>query len=250
MSNRRIASRSWLRILVSVSAALLLIGGSSAYAQEIESADTATYILQEGDTLYELAVKLGTSVELLEKINEMNGGVLRAGGEFLIPANKSSTSYVVRRGDTLMAISRRFGVSVTKIQRANGMSGTGLQAGATVVIPGQGVRLNVSLDELGSESAMEGFAVVYPEIFENRLMTNGNAYDPDRYTISHPNFPLGSIVWVREVASGRESFAEVTDRGFNEQPLLIDVSRALAGHLLLDPSQEARIQIRKVYGVE
>jgi len=250
MSNRRIASRSLLCILVPVSAVLMLPGGSSAYAQAIESADTATYVLEEGDTLYELAVKLGTSIKLLEEINEINGGVLRAGEEFLIPANKSSTPYVIRPGDTLMAISRRFGVSVTEIQKANEMSGTGLQAGAMLSIPGQGVRMDFSLDELGRESAMEGFAVVYPDLFENRLMTNGDSYDPDGYTISHPNFPLGSIVWVRENVSGRESFAEVTDRGFREEPLLIDVSRALARHLLLDPSQEARIQIRMVYGVE
>jgi len=250
MSDRRIVFYELLRLVLPVSVALFLIGGSSVYAQQTDTTDTATYVLQEGDTLYELAARLDTSIALLEEINGISGGVLRAGEVFLIPANKSSTSYVVRRGDTLMGISRRFRISVSAIQRANGMSGSGLQAGARLVIPGQGVRVGVPLDELGSETVMEGFAVVYPGIFENRLMTNGNAYDPDGYTISHPNFPIGSIVWVREIVSGRETFAEVTDRGFSERPLLIDVSRALARHLSMDASQETRVQIRMVYGVD
>ncbi len=250
MSDRRIVFYALLRLVLPVLIAFFLIGGSSVYAQQTDTTDTATYVLQEGDTLYELAAWLDTSIALLEEINGISGGVLHAGEVFLIPANKSSTSYVVRRGDTLMGISRRFRISVSAIQRANGMSGSGLQAGARLVIPGQGVRVGVPLDELGSETVMEGFAVVYPGIFENRLMTNGNAYDPDGYTISHPNFPIGSIVWVREIVSGRETFAEVTDRGFSERPLLIDVSRALARHLSMDASQETRVQIRMVYGVD
>jgi len=250
MSDRRIVFYALLRLALPVLIAFFLIGGSSVYAQQTDTTETATYVLQEGDTLYELAARLDTSIALLEEINGISGGVLRAGEVFLIPANKSSTSYVVRRGDTLMGISRRFRISVSEIQRANGMSGSGLQAGARLVIPGQGVRVEVSLDELGRETVMEGFAVVYPGIFENRLMTNGNAYDPDGYTISHPNFPIGSIVWVREIVSGRETFAEVTDRGFSERPLLIDVSRALARHLSMDASQETRVQIRMVYGVD
>ncbi|GMQ80784.1 MAG: hypothetical protein BMS9Abin05_0213 [Rhodothermia bacterium] len=250
MSDRRIVFFALLRFVLPVSVTVFLIGGSSVYARQTDTTDTATYVLLEGDTLYELAMELGTSIELLEEMNGISGGVLRAGEDFLIPANKSSTSYVVRRGDTLMGISRRFGISVAEIQRANGMSGTGLRAGASLVIPGQGVRMNVSLDELGSDTIMEGFAVVYPEVFENRLMTNGDAYDPNGYTISHPNFPIGSIVWVREVVSGRETFAEVTDRGFSERPLLVDVSRALARHLSMEASQETRVQIRMVYGVD
>ncbi|MCH8123747.1 MAG: LysM peptidoglycan-binding domain-containing protein [Bacteroidetes bacterium] len=238
------------RFTTPVFAAFFFLGGSFVYAQRTHTTDTATYVIQEGDTLYELAMRLDTSVELLEEMNERIGGVFRPGEEILIPASKTSTSYVVRRGDTLLGISRSFGVSVAEIQGANNMSGTGLRAGTSLVIPGQGVRMEVSLDKIGIETIMEGFAVVYPEIFENRLMSSGDVYDPFRYTISHPNFPIGSIVWIREMDSGRETFAEVADRGFSEQPLLIDVSLAVARHLSIEASQETRVQIRLIYGAD
>ncbi len=224
-------------------------GISLAYAQT-DTTDTVVYVIQEGDTLYELAARLGMHTDSLAVLNRIEGGYLTAGEELRIPAIKTSRSYRVRPGDTLFELSRRFSVSVEEIRRANDMSNSNLQADRTIVIPGQGVRERGSFDVLKSDSFTKGIALMYPEAFTGRMMASGQRYDPGRYCISHPSIAIGSIVLVRTLDSGAETFAEVTERSFNRSPLIIDVSQAVAEQLSLDGEAGATVEIRIIDGTD
>lgn len=225
-------------------------GGSSLVYAQTDTTGTAVYVIQEGDTLYELAARLGMHADSLAELNRIEGGYLTAGEELRIPENKTSRSYRVRRGDTLFELSRRFSVSVEEIRSANDMSNSNLEADRTIVIPGQGVRQEGSIQKLNTDSITKGIALVYPEGFFNRMMASGQRYDPGRYCISHPSITIGSIVLVRALDSGRETFAEVTERSFNARPLIIDVSQAVAEQLSLDGEAGATVEIRLIDGTD
>jgi len=224
-------------------------GNSLSYAQ-IDTTGTAAYVIQEGDTLYELAARLGMHADSLAAINQIMGGFLTTGEKLRIPAAKTSRSYRVRRGDTLFELSRRLPVPLEEISRANDMSSSNLQTGRSIVIPGQGVRPESSIEMLNADSISKGVALVYPETFFNRMMTSGERYNPERFCISHPSIAIGSIVLVRSLDSGTETFAEVTERSFNVAPMLIDVSRAVAEYLSLDGEARTTVEIRRVDGTD
>ena len=231
--------------------AMLTVTGeiSPAYGQ-VDTTGTAVYVIQEGDTLYELAARLGMHPDSLAELNRIEGGYLTAGEELRIPAEKMSRSYRVRRGDTLFELSRRFSVSVEEIRRANNMSNSNLEADRTIVIPGQGVRQEGFFEKLNTDSITKGIALVYPEGFFNRMMVSGQRYDPGRYCISHPSIAIGSIVLVRALDSRIETFAEVTERSFTARPLIIDVSQAVAEQLSLDGEADATVEIRLIDGTD
>ena len=74
-----------------------------------------SYVVRNGDTMYDIARRYGQDVNLLYEINGIKeGDYIYSNQEILIP--KSDTSvYVTRDNDTLNSISDNIGVSVSDI---------------------------------------------------------------------------------------------------------------------------------------
>lgn len=53
----------------------------------------------------------------------------------------------------------------------------------------------------------------YGEGYRGKRMANGEVFDPEAMTCAAVHWPLGSLLKVRHVASGRYVIVEVTDRG-------------------------------------
>ncbi len=98
-----------------------------------------TYIVQRGDTLSQIALDFGTTVNAIASVNNIrNVNLIYTGQSLRIPSSNydmSHTLYVVRRGDTLWGISRRFGVSIAKIVMLNRISNPNL------IYPGNVLRI-------------------------------------------------------------------------------------------------------------
>ncbi|MBI3773986.1 MAG: LysM peptidoglycan-binding domain-containing protein [Gammaproteobacteria bacterium] len=104
--------------------------------------------LQEGETLASLARAYGTTVDVLERVNNVKASKLRAGRDIVIPLSMHTldetapvsiepvitekaadetppepekTTYVVRRGDTLSSIARKQQVDVKDLAQWNNM---------------------------------------------------------------------------------------------------------------------------------
>lgn len=108
-----------------------------------QSAAATTYPIRPGDTLSQLARRLGVSVQELAKANGIGDpNLIIAGRMLVVPSDGgSATEYLVRRGDTLSSISAKVGVPVRDLARANGLDNPNrLPAGRLLSIPPVGAR--------------------------------------------------------------------------------------------------------------
>lgn len=106
------------------------------------------YTVQPGDTLADIAAKLGTSVQALASANNLGdvdtiyvGQVLNVpgGGQSTVPTMPvpaCAANYIVQWGDTLSAIAWQNGVSVDALMAANNLYGGTIYAGQKLCVPG------------------------------------------------------------------------------------------------------------------
>lgn len=102
--------------------------------------DTEEIIIERGDTLSDLAIKYGTTVDRLVELNNIaNPNLIFAGNTLLVPINdgkKQTVTYTVKRGDTLSGIAKKYGVSVQQLINANNIKNPNLiYVGQILTIP-------------------------------------------------------------------------------------------------------------------
>lgn len=98
------------------------------------------YTVKAGESLAEIAGRLGTSVAALQRENNLaNPNLIQPGQELSLPegAVPEPTEYRVQRGDTLAAIAARFGTTVSALRQANRLGNPDrLQIGQVLLISG------------------------------------------------------------------------------------------------------------------
>lgn len=106
------------------------------------------YYVRPGDTLSEIALRFGTTMEALMRANGIrNPNHIYVGQQLVIPGGSGGTGgklcqkeHVVRRGETLSGIAQRYMVDPYDLMRENGISNPNrIYAGQVLCIPtGQG----------------------------------------------------------------------------------------------------------------
>lgn len=118
---------------------------------------TAQYRVVEGDSLWSIARRFGTTVEALTAANGISeADFLQPGQVLTVPRGEArarrtppvSSTYTVRKGDTLWAIALKTGVRVEDLAAANGIEGDRLQIGQKLVIPTEPLAARPSLRAL------------------------------------------------------------------------------------------------------
>lgn len=104
-----------------------------------------TYTVQAKDTLFSIAKRFGTSVEVLLKLNNLTAPTLEVGQVLRLPV--PTVSYIVQPKDTLFSIAKKNNSTVDAILQENRLQGVALKVGQVLRIP-QGV----STDQGGSIS--------------------------------------------------------------------------------------------------
>lgn len=113
-----------------------------------EYVDSGYYTVVSGDTLYSIARKFNTSVDILKQINNLTSNNLTIGQLLKIPSSSESEEgsssgsgdnyflYTVRSGDSLYAIARKYNVSVDEIKKLNNLTNNTLSIGQVLKISG------------------------------------------------------------------------------------------------------------------
>lgn len=112
--------------------------------------ETVIYTVRKGDTLYSLAKKYGTTVNMLSRFNNIpDPDVIYEGQTLRIPVSeipeiqrreqgRATTDHIVKPGETLHSIASSYGISHMKLAGFNSL------AAPFEIVPGQVLRIPLS----------------------------------------------------------------------------------------------------------
>ncbi len=108
----------------------LLVSGTG---EDLDDDQYDTYVVKNGDNLYSIARKYGTTVDNLKDINNLTSNLLSVGQKLLVP--KGTKVYVVKSGDNLYKIAKDNGTDVNTLINLNDLITTNLSVGQVIYLP-------------------------------------------------------------------------------------------------------------------
>ena len=106
-------------------------------APTASSDQISLYLVQNGDTLSQVAEMFGVSVSTVVWANELSSNVDIHPGQTLLILPISGVQHVIKKGDTLKGIAKKYGGDVDEIIAYNNLKkGQALAVGKTITIPG------------------------------------------------------------------------------------------------------------------
>lgn len=130
-----------IRILAGLFLTALVATPRPVTLAQPEAPEGAVYIVEEGDSLWEIAARFGVTLEALQAANDLRDpGQLSSGARLVIPGLEGYQGFVdtipVGYGENLRSLSRRYRVPRAALVRLNRLSSPEeLYAGASLVIP-------------------------------------------------------------------------------------------------------------------
>ena len=126
---------SKLQKLVAATAIVSTVGVGLA-----QIADADTYTVKKGDTLWDIAINNGTTVDQLMQDNNLTSSLIFPGDKLTynttvaqVAQAKEQGYYTVVLGDTLGKVANRFGVTVDELVKLNNLSNPNLIYVGTVL---------------------------------------------------------------------------------------------------------------------
>lgn len=107
------------------------------------------YQVMEGETLEDVANKVGISMDELISINGISNGMVKPLDYVVIPNRNNENMYFKRytisKGDTIYSIARRYGVNHSDLLRLNGLNNEDtIYPGDVIFVPKDGVSFYVT----------------------------------------------------------------------------------------------------------
>jgi N-acetylmuramoyl-L-alanine amidase len=125
----------------------LFVSSASASSPATRSSGgREVYLVQNGDTVSQIAERFGMSSADLRQMNNLNDNAIRIGQRLFVssasasrPATRSSGGgevYVVQNGDTVSQIAERFGMRSADLRSINNLTGDNIRVGQRLSVKG------------------------------------------------------------------------------------------------------------------
>ncbi len=131
----------------SYSSPVVGVGGGATNSARGQAARPDRHKVRRGDSLSSIALKYGTTVAELKRVNKLRRDTVMLGQRLTLPAGNSRASgastkgvHVVKRGDSLSKISARYNVTINALKRLNGLRSNTLYLGQKIKLPVGSVR--------------------------------------------------------------------------------------------------------------
>ena len=93
------------------------------------------YIVNKGDTLYNIAKKHNITWQELMQVNDLNSTLLRIGKQLIVPSNYNRPiNYYVEENDTLFSIANKFKMPMEELKRINNLNTNDVILGQMLII--------------------------------------------------------------------------------------------------------------------
>lgn len=97
------------------------------------------YIVKSGDSLWSIAKKYNTKVNIIKEFNNLTSDLLKVGQQLIIPKDNNvvdNTKYhIVKLGDTLYSIANKYNTTVNNIKELNNLTSNILSVDQKLLIP-------------------------------------------------------------------------------------------------------------------
>jgi len=134
-----------IALIIAICLCQLVFSGSVSAAETYHT-------VKSGDSLWDIAIQYGTSVERIKQLNQLSSDNLQIGERLCVKVTSDqkpaatpiieagATYYVVQSGDSLWKIAQQFGTSVEKIKELNQLSSDNLQIGLKLCVANASVQ--------------------------------------------------------------------------------------------------------------
>ena len=101
-----------------------------------DNVSSINYTVKKGDSLYKIATKYNTSINAIQKLNNLNNINLSVGQVLKIPNSVSNNNknYTVQKGDSLYSIAKKFNTTIDSIKKKNNLTNNLLSIGQKLII--------------------------------------------------------------------------------------------------------------------
>lgn len=106
------------------------------------------------------------------------------------------------------------------------------------------------VDEKAVAPLTEGYAAWYGRELQGRPTASGELFDMHKMTAAHREFPMNSLVLVKNLENGKKVMVKVNDRGPYVEGRVIDVSYSAARELGFAEKGTARVQLELIQAGE
>jgi len=96
----------------------------------------------------------------------------------------------------------------------------------------------------------EGYAAWYGKELQGRPTASGDLFDMNKMTAAHRDYPMNSLVLVKNLENGKKAMVKVNDRGPYVEGRVMDVSFAAARELGFAEKGTAKVQLELVQAGE
>lgn len=120
---------------------------NNSVAKQSKSSSTIHYIVKKNDTLNEIALKYGISIDTIRDLNNIKNNKIKVGQELIINSNgsKSKTKtaksilnnakiHKVKNGESLQRIAKKYNVGIDDLKEWNNLRSSKIQAGQKIKI--------------------------------------------------------------------------------------------------------------------